>query len=224
MNSTILVIEDDVNIMQFLRETLIEKGYSVRTATSGAEGIKVTKKIMPNLVLLDLGLPDMSGETVCVEVKKISKEIGVVILTAREGNSNVVRNLELGADDYVMKPFDGDVLLARIKANIRAREGEEKKLTVGDLEMDKKTMEVYRSGKKIQLTAQEFKLLEYLMSNSGKVLTRDMILNRIWLSSPDIETRVVDVYIGYLRKKIDAGHKKKLLHSIRGFGYVLKQQ
>jgi two-component system OmpR family response regulator len=120
------------------------------------------------------------------------------------------------------KPFVADEFLARINARLRRQGGGESKLVIADLELDKKSLEVRRGGKLITLTPQELKLLQYLMNNKGRILTREMILNRIWLYSPDIETRVVDVYMGYLRKKIDAGHKKKLLHSVRGFGYMIK--
>jgi two-component system OmpR family response regulator len=130
--------------------------------------------------------------------------------------------LSAGADDYITKPFVADELLARIKTRLRNIQGESKTIKVGDLELDTQTIEVKRAGKLITLTPQEFKLLEYLMNNKGIVLTRDMILNRIWLYSPDVESRVVDVYMGYLRKKIDGNSKHPLLHSIRGFGYTIK--
>jgi DNA-binding response OmpR family regulator len=129
----------------------------------------------------------------------------------------------LGADDYVTKPFVADELLARITARLRNQSSvKDNKLVVGDLVLDNKTFEVQRGETSIQLTPQEFKLLEYLMNNKGRILTREMILNRVWLYSPDIETRVVDVYMGYLRKKIDQDFDKKLLHSVRGFGYMIK--
>jgi len=148
----------------------------------------------------------------------------VIILTARDSISDIVQGLNLGADDYITKPFVADEFLARIKARLRRQGGDsDALLKVADLELNNKTLEVKREGQIIQLTPQEFKLLQYLMNNKGRILTREMILNRIWLYSSDVETRVVDVYMGYLRKKIDNNHPKKLLHSIRGFGYVIKE-
>jgi DNA-binding response OmpR family regulator len=172
---------------------------------------------------LDLGLPNMSGEAVCTEIRKKHPELRVIVLTAKDGVADIVQGLALGADDYITKPFVADELLARIKARLRYQGSGDATLKVGDLELDNKTLVVNRNGGVVQLTPQEFKLLQYLMNNQGRILTREMILNRVWLYSPDIETRVVDVYMGYLRKKIDSGYDKKLLHSVRGFGYMIKE-
>jgi DNA-binding response OmpR family regulator len=223
MINTILVVEDDKSLQEYLKELLLDNNYSVKVATDGVAALKLIKKTQPDLILLDLGLPNVSGETVCLEVRKNFPDIPVVILTARDSVSDVVRGLDLGADDYITKPFAADELLARVKARLRGYDSLSAKMKVADLEIDNKTYEVRRGGKLIDLTPQEFKLLQYLIHNKGRVLTRDMILNRIWLYSPDIETRVVDVYMGYLRKKIDGKAKKKLLRSIRGFGYMIKE-
>ena len=223
MTNNILVVEDDNGIRKYLKEILIETGYSVRTAASGASALESINKDIPDLVLLDLKLPDISGETIMAEIKKDYPEVAVVILTAKDSITSIVEGLDLGADDYLTKPFTSDELLARIRARLRKKGAADKKLKIDDLELDTKTLEVKRSEVDIKLTPQEFKLLHYLMSNKNQVLTREMILNRIWVYSPDIETRVVDVYIGYLRKKIDSGFEKKLLHSVRGFGYVIKE-
>jgi DNA-binding response OmpR family regulator len=165
----------------------------------------------------------MSGEAVCLEIRKKYPHLPVIILTAKDSVTDIVNGLNLGADDYMTKPFVADEFLARIKARLRTRDGGETKLQVGELELDTQTLEVKRGEHQLQLTPQEFRLLHYLMSNKGRILTREMILNRIWLSSPDIETRVVDVYMGYLRKKVDADFEHKLLHSVRGFGYMIKE-
>lgn len=165
----------------------------------------------------------MSGESVCSEIRKSYPDLRVIILTAKDQIGDIIQGLSLGADDYMTKPFVADELLARIKARLRYQGGPDSILKVGNLELDDKNLTVQRDSQPIQLTPQEFKLLQYLMSNKGRILTREMILNRVWLLNPDIETRVVDVYMGYLRKKVDNEHPKHLLHSVRGFGYMIKE-
>lgn len=223
MVATLLVIEDNREINEYLQKVLSEVGYIVQNTSSGTKALKLLQKIQPDLILLDLGLPDINGETFCKEAKKDYPDIPIIILTGKSRTIDVVSGLNFGADDYITKPFEREVLIARIKSRLRSNKKGNGKMQVGDLILDTNSMEVKRGDKKIKLTAQEFRLLEYIMRNHGRVLSRDMILNRIWLASPDIETRVVDVYIGYLRKKIDAGFKKKLIQSIRGFGYVIKE-
>jgi DNA-binding response OmpR family regulator len=222
MMKSILAVEDDQDLRDFLKELLADHGYLVQTAARGIEALNIVRKTAPDLVVLDLGLPDIDGENVCNQIKKDHQHLPIIILTAKDGVPNVVRGLDQGADDYMTKPFDGDELLARIKTRLRNLPGNETKLKMADLELNPANHDVKRGGKLIKLTPQEFKLLHYLMINKGRILTRDMILSRLWDSSPDIETRVVDVYVGYLRKKIDLGFKKKLLHSIRGFGYMIQ--
>jgi DNA-binding response OmpR family regulator len=219
----ILVIEDDKDIREYLKEFLTENNFSVHVEEKGIPGLAYFRKNEPDLVLLDLGLPDIGGESVCLEIERDSPETPVIILTAKDALDDKIKGLNLGADDYVTKPFVSDELLARIKARLRAKMPLASKLQIADLELDPKKIEVRREGKLVTLTPQEFKLLEYLMSNKGMVLTRETILNRIWEYSPDIESRVVDVYVGYLRKKIDNGSKKKLIHSVRGFGYTIRE-
>src|SRR4029079_15419762 len=146
-----------------------------------------------------------------------------IMLTGRDGTPDIIQGLNLGADDYITKAFIADELLARIKARLRAANNDEETISVGELSLDPKTFEVKRGDTTIVLTPQEFKLLHYLMINKGQVLTRDMILNRIWPNSPDVETRVVDVYVGYLRKKIDSDFPTKLIHSVQGFGYTVRE-
>lgn len=222
MAKSILVVEDDQGVQKFLKDLLLNNGYSVQTADDGIAAINSIQRLAPDLVLLDLNLPNMSGETVCMEIRKNYPEVKVIILTAKDEVTDIIQGLNLGADDYITKPFVADELIARIKARLRSLNGSESKVTVGDLELDNQSLEVSRAGQPIQLTPQEFKLLQYLMGNKGRILTREMILNRVWLYSPDIETRVVDVYMGYLRKKIDANFEAKLIHSVRGFGYMIK--
>lgn len=223
MAKTILVVEDDIGLQKYLKELFSSNSYAVQTASDGIQALNLIQKLPPDLVVLDLALPNMTGEAVCLEVRKKYPDIRVIILTAKDGVADIVQGLNLGADDYMTKPFVADELLARIQARLRYKDGSDTKIIVGDLELDNRTFEVRRSGQLLQLTPQEFKLLQYLMSNRGRILTREMILNRVWLYSPDIETRVVDVYMGYLRKKIDSGYTQKLLHSVRGFGYMIKE-
>lgn len=223
MTTSVLVVEDDSGLQNYLKELLLDNGYAVYTVGDGVAALNYLQKTTPDLVVLDLGLPNMSGEAVCQEVQKKYPGLPIIILTAKDSTSDIVRGLDLGADDYMTKPFVAEELLARIKARLRSQGADETKLTVDNLELDTKTLEVKRDSEAIQLTPKEFKLLEYLMRNQGRILTREMILNRIWLYSPDIETRVVDVYMGYLRKKVDNGSPKKLIHSVRGFGYMIKE-
>jgi len=222
MKNTILIVEDDNDLREYLRDLLLENNYSPLTAADGLSALNTIKKSEPDLVLLDLGLPNVSGESVCIEIRKKHPNMPIIILTGKDSVSDIIHGLDLGADDYISKPFIGDELIARIKARLRRVSKNEGRLKVADLELDTKTLEVKRSKKLIKLTAKEFKLLEYLMSNKGQILSREMILNRIWFYAPDIETRVVDIYIGYLRKKIDSKTPKKLIQSVRGFGYTIK--
>jgi len=217
----VLIIEDDPGIQEFLKELLLDNGFNAETAADGIAALQIIKKSPPDITILDLGLPKMTGETVCKEMKKKYPDIPVIILTAKDESNDIVNGLNLGADDYITKPFVAEELLARVKA--RLRNNGDTKLQADDLELDSKTFEVRRAEKPIALSPHEFKLLEYLLSNKGRVVTREMILNRVWSYSYDVNTRVVDVYMGYLRKKIDANANKKLIHSVRGFGYMIKE-
>ena len=223
MLKKILIVEDDKELREYLRDFLRNNNYSIDLVTDGASALNYTKNVRPDLVVLDLGLPDVDGKTVCVEIKKNHPDLPILMLTARSSTNDVVTGFNLGADDYMSKPFVADELVARIRARLRNDDSDQTLLQVADLEMNTKTMEVKRAGNSIRLTKTEFDLLQYLMKSKGKVLTRENILNRIWLYSPDIESRVVDVYVGYLRKKIDNGYNKKLIITIRGFGYTLRE-
>ncbi len=222
MLQKILIVEDDKSLQSYLKELLLDNEYNVSLAGDGPVALEMLKKSAPDLVVLDLGLPTMNGETVMVNIRKNYPELPVLILTAKDSVSDIVSGLSLGADDYITKPFNADEFLARIKARLRSKGGFKKILTAGDLELNKETLEVSRSRKKIQLTPKEYELLNYLLSNKGRILSREMILSRVWMYSSDIDTRVVDVYMGYLRKKVDSKHSKKLLQSVRGFGYMIK--
>lgn len=222
MVKTILVIEDDNDLRTYLSQLLLDNGYSMLEAQDGVKAFTLIEKRRPDLVILDLGLPKLDGESVMAEIKKKYSDLPVIILTAKDDTSDIVRGFNLGADDYLTKPFKGEELLARIKARLRHLENGGTTLQVDNLMLNTKTFEVKRGDKAISLSHKEYELLQYLMINSGRVLTRDMILQRIWLTADYIEPRVVDVYIGYLRKKIDSGFDKSLINTARGFGYVLK--
>jgi two-component system response regulator MprA len=223
MVNRILVVEDDKDLREYLKELLLDNNFAVEVAIDGVAALKYIKKVRPDMVILDLGLPDIDGKTICIDIKKTYPDLPVLMLTARFSTSDIVAGLNIGADDYVPKPFVSEELIARIKARLRSVSTEESMLKIDDLTLDTVRMEVKRDDKTISLTKTEFDLLHYLIANKDKVLTRENILNRIWLYSPDIESRVVDVYMGYLRKKIDLGFKKKLIQSVRGFGYTIKE-
>ncbi len=222
MLKTVLVVEDEKEIKNFIKKALVDQGYNVEEAGDGAEAIKKVEGDMPDLVILDLGLPKISGETVAAEIKRDYPHIPIIMLTARTQSSDIIAGFKLGADNYMPKPFIMDELLARVKARLSSSGSDNNVLKVADLELNNASKEVKRGGRLISLTPKEFELLHYLMSNTGRVLSREMILNKVWLYSPEIESRAVDVYIGYLRRKIDSGRKKKLIKSIRGFGYTVK--
>jgi two-component system response regulator MprA len=223
MDQTILIVEDESEIRLYLTQLLREEKYLVTSVVSGSEALKMLESSVPDLILLDLNLPDIKGEGVALEIRKNHPYLPIIMLTAKDSMGDKIKGFEAGADDYISKPFVPEELIARIKARLRQKNSETTEvITVADLSLNPSTLEVRRGSDLLKLTPREFKLLHYLMTNPGIVLTRDMILSRIWMSSPDVETRVVDVYMGYLRKKIDAPYKHKLIHSIRGFGYTLK--
>ncbi len=217
----ILVVEDDKNIREYLEESLKEAGYSVKGTGDGAVALKMVRDAKPDLIVLDLGIDSIAGETVCAEVKKEHPTLPIIILTAKNTTGDIVHGLDLGADDYISKPFETEELLARIRSRLKQKGSPV--ITIADLELNSSTYEVKRNNRLIPLTSTEFKLLEYLMINQGVVLSRETILDHIWLYSPDIESRVVDVYIGYLRKKIDNGSHQPLIKSVRGFGYTIRE-
>jgi len=223
MHHTILVVEDEESVRTYIRDVLLENGYVVSTAEDGIEALNYVKKNQPDVILLDLGLPNIRGEAVCKQVKKLYPDIQIIILTAQDTTPDIIKGLDIGADDYMIKPFEIEEVLARIKARLRVKNPVHEVLKIGNLTLDSARVEVKRNNKLIELTPQEFKLLEYLMHNKGRVLSRTMILDRLWEFSPDIETRVVDVYIGYLRKKLDTKNEQTLIKSVRGFGYTIRE-
>lgn len=223
MIKTIMIIEDDDEIRKYINKMLLDHAYSVVESPDGIKALDLVESRRPDLIILDLGLPKLSGETVLSEIRKKYPDLPVVILTAKDDVSDVVKGFKLGADDYITKPFKSEELIARIKARLRHLEHGGSVLKVADLELNSVTFEVKRGDRLITLSHKEYELLQYLMINAGRVLTRDMILQRIWLTADYIEPRVVDVYIGYLRKKVDSQYGRPLINTIRGFGYVIKE-
>lgn len=220
MISKLLIVEDDLSLQRVLSDFLKNEGFVTETASTGSEALNKIDKSIPSLVLLDLGLPDIQGETVLGKIRQDYPELPVVILTAKSKPKEIAAGLNLGADDYLAKPFAVEELLARINARVKKR-SPKANLEILDLVLDLTTMSVKRNSKEIYLTKTEFSLLEFLVRNAGRVLSREIILNHVWGYSTDVESRIVDIYIGYLRKKIDDGFKIKLIRNKRGFGYII---
>lgn len=222
MQSVIVSIEDDRDVAEYIQHVLARVGFTVHIADDAPKGLSLIESVNPDLVLLDLHLPTVHGESVLEQLKMEHPQLPIIILTVENDPRQVAKSLNLGAEDYVSKPFSPEELVARVRARLRTPNGDHEKLEVHDLVMDISSHEVRRADVQIDLTPQEFKLLQFLMMHPNQVLSRESILSRIWGTSPDVETRVVDVYIGYLRKKIDQPFSTPLIHSIRSFGYILK--
>ena len=226
MRKNILVVEDEKDIIEVLRYYLEKENYRVHVAEDGFTALEVAEKIVPNLIILDLMLPKLDGMEVCKRLKKDERlrEIPVIMLTAKAEETDKVRGLELGADDYVTKPFSAKELMARVKAHIRRREGSipEKLFEYGQLSVDTVKHEVRFNGGEVELTAKEFELLLYMLENKGRVLTRDMILNHVWGYNYYGSTRTVDVHMTRLRQKVPL--LSEAVTTIKSFGYKLKEQ
>jgi DNA-binding response OmpR family regulator len=221
----ILIVEDEKKIARFLELELDHEGYLVESVHDGRAGLARVQEQEYDLVLLDIMLPGLNGIEVCRRIRQFSS-LPIIMLTAKDDVADMVTGLDVGADDYITKPFAIEELLARIRALQRRTQeswGTANKLQVGDLVMDLSAYQVTRGGQTIQLTKREFDLLEYLLRNSGIVLGRDKILDAVWGYEYEVDSNILDVYIRYLRSKIDEPFDKKLLHTVRGFGYTLKE-
>ena len=221
----ILIIEDDERIVQTVRRGLIYEGYTVDVATDGHSGLEKARDAPPDLVILDLMLPGMDGIEVCRRLRAAS-EVPVLMLTARDGISDRVQGLDAGADDYLVKPFSFDELLARMRALFRrARPTTTPEvLRFGDLALDTGTRRAQRGERVIDLTAKEYELLELFMRHPRQVLTRDMIFDRVWKYDFGGESNIIEVYVRYLRQKTEAAGEPRLIHTVRGVGYVLREE
>jgi heavy metal response regulator len=218
----ILVIEDEKKIASFIKRGLKEEGHMVDVAYDGEEGYRLSGENDYDLILLDIMLPKRDGISLCRQLRDDGVTTPVLMLTAKDSVQDKVTGLDSGADDYLTKPFAFEELLARSRALMRKRSPITTKLQIGDLVLDLISHRVTRAGKEIVLTMKEYALLEYLMRNAGSVVTRTMITEHVWDIDFDTSTNVIDVYINYLRNKIDSGQEKKLIHTVRGRGYLLK--
>lgn len=220
----ILLVEDDPKLSAVLRQGLKEQGFAADSAGSASEGLDLTECIEYDAILLDVMLPGRSGFDLLRDIRARGSRVPVLMLTARTSVEDRVRGLDLGADDYLPKPFDFQELLARLRAiTRRPRVEPQTLLKVADLELEPSRREVRRAGRKIELTAKEFALLEYMMRTRGIVVTRGMILDHVWDMDYDGGSNLVEVYINYLRRKVDQDFEPKLIHTVRGVGYVLRE-
>lgn len=218
----VLLVEDEKNVAAFIKKGLEEEFYSVDIAEDGSDGLLMAMSNDYDLIILDIMLPGMNGIEVCKKIRERDRRVPILMLTAVDSVESKVLGLESGADDYLTKPFAFSELLARIKALLRRVPDTVSELSIDNLKMELLTRRVYRGSKEITLTPKEFSLLEYLLRNSGRVLSRTQIIENVWGYNFDPGSNVVDVHIKFLREKIDSGFKRKLIHTVRGAGYILK--
>ncbi len=222
----ILIVEDEPKVAGFIKKGLEENGDTVEHAADGMTGRQLALDKHFDLIILDVMLPKLNGFELCRDIRKFKPDVGIIMLTALGSIDDKVNGLNSGADDYLEKPFHFKELLARIRAIKRrsSDEGEEKIYHIADLEMDLKSKTVKRSGNLIKLTVKEFNLLELFLKNQGKVLTRGDIAEKVWQIDFDTGTNIIDVYVNYLRNKIDKNHSPKLIHTQVGMGYVMREE
>jgi len=221
----LLVVDDEPNIVELLSTSLRFAGFEVATAMTGDDAVRAVERHRPDLVLLDVMLPDVDGFVVLRRLRDRQDHLPVLFLTARDANDDKVTGLTLGGDDYVTKPFSLEEVVARIRAVLRRTHGGEDdrslRLAVADLELDEESHEVRRGGLDVPLSPTEFNLLRYLMVNAGRVLSKAQILDHVWSYDFDGDANIVESYISYLRRKLDVG-REPLIHTVRGVGYVLR--
>jgi two-component system response regulator MprA len=223
MRELILVIEDEEKILNFLRRGLIYEGYRVETALDGTAGLASARDNPPDLVILDWMLPGIDGLEVCRRLRAASN-VPILMLTAKDAVSDRVQGLDAGADDYLVKPFALDEVLARLRALLRRAKPEAPEiLTFADLRLDTGTHQAFRGERPIELTAKEYELLELFLQHPRQVLTREVIYDRVWGYDFGGESNIIEVYVRYLRQKTEAEDEPRLLHTVRGVGYVLRE-
>jgi DNA-binding response OmpR family regulator len=220
----VLIVEDESKIAGFLAQAFQEEFYEAAVAGDGESALALIRGEVFDLVVLDVMLPGLDGFSVLREIRSLKLAVPVMMLTARDSVGDKVRGLDLGADDYLAKPFSVEELLARARALIRRSSTVEDVLRVADLELDRRTLSAARGGKKIELTRREYALLEYLLQSPGRIATRSMIAEHVWGIDFDSGTNTIDVYIKYLRDKIDSGFDQKLIKTVRGRGYTIEDE
>jgi two-component system copper resistance phosphate regulon response regulator CusR len=221
----ILLLEDEPKVAALVKRGLVAERYAVDISADGREGLEYTEAYPYDLVLLDLMLPSMSGVEVLQRIRRKNQYVPILVLTARDSVDEKVKLFEIGADDYLTKPFAFAELLVRVKALLRRGPvNRSSTLRIGDLELDRLTQQVKRQGRRVELTAKEYSLLEYLMQNPDRVLSRNMIIEHVWDQSFDGITNIVDVYVRHLRSKIDEGSDHKIIRTVRGTGYMIRSE
>ncbi|MFP4133901.1 MAG: response regulator transcription factor [Halothece sp.] len=224
MTAQILIVEDEAKLAQFIGLELKYEGYEVTTTHDGFEGLTQARELNPDLLILDWMLPGISGLEICRRLRQTGSMVPVILLTAKDEISDRVEGLDAGADDYVVKPFSIEELFARVRAHLRRNQDEPSEiLHFGEIKLNSSTREVYRNHRAIELTAKEFELLRYLLLHPRQVLTRDQILERVWGYDFMGDSNIIEVYIRYLRLKLEAEGEPRLIKTVRGVGYVLRE-
>ena len=225
MDAHILIIEDEVNLARFIELELNCEGYKVSIADDGLTGLTKVRETQPDLILLDWMLPGIEGVEICRRLRETGERVPIIFLTAKDDVRDRVLGLDAGANDYVLKPFSIEELLARIRVHLRSNsEDEQEKLQFEDLSLNRITREVYRAKRQIELTVKEFDLLEYLLSHPRQVLTRDQILERVWGYDFMGDSNIIEVYVRYLRLKLETEDETRLIQTVRGVGYVMNSK
>jgi DNA-binding response OmpR family regulator len=222
-SATILIVEDEIKLAQFIELELKYEGYTVAVANDGLSGLTAARESHPDLIILDWMLPGISGLEVCRRLRQTGDRVPVILLTAKDEIGDRVAGLDAGADDYVVKPFSVEELLARVRAHLRRTQEEDPDLlSFADLSLNRRTREVIRGDRTIELTAKEYDLLDYLLAHPRQVLTRDRILEQVWGYDFMGDSNIIEVYVRYLRLKLEAEGEKRLIQTVRSVGYVLR--